>query len=462
MYSPQYPEEQKYFDLLWQISLRGASHGDVETAEGSSSDSELLSGNAAVQFFNKSNVGTSYLEIIWSMCTPTDTMSKRQFYTALRYICMIQNGNISQCIKERMTLERHLNIGLPRFSGIQAPVFPTATGNGKVAPISNSIVMASPVVGNNANAYAITAVDYGKYLDLFIYYDSDCDGYLTFEESIAVFSMSGLHLDISLRVFQLADCDNDSQLNSKEFAVAFHLILCNIKKGLPIPKNASPHKSIPSKSGYINPEDGIMLVRREALIRGLSLSNCKYWKERGHIYDLIPLENNNFKEILIDIICLDQNSANKMRTLTNSDLIYKNASEYHIMEVSSLSRGWVVYEMSNMQRTKVPIFHDNDPFSVKKLNDIIDRAVGEGFRFMKLSNEGDRQHVVQAVLNNFGSFEGFIERLKELQSIYCGNLKPKASTPSIVSQRRPVVNAESRSVKQLVDELEAFLQRISV
>ena len=146
--------------------------------------------------------------------------------------------------------------------------------------------MASPVVGNNANAYAITAVDYGKYLDLFIYYDSDCDGYLTFEESIAFFSMSGLHLDISLRVFQLADCDNDSQLNSKEFAVAFHLILCNIKKGLPIPKNglplmlmvflenapnlnpaspvASPHKSIPSKSGYINPEDGIMLVRREA------------------------------------------------------------------------------------------------------------------------------------------------------------------------------------------------------
>ena len=66
---------------------------------------------------------------------------------------------------------------------------------------------------------------------------------------------------------------------------------------------ASPHKSIPFKSGYINPEDGIMLVRREALIRGLhklSLSsegiNCEYWKERGHIYDLIPKENN-FKKV---------------------------------------------------------------------------------------------------------------------------------------------------------------------
>ena len=39
---------------------------------------------------------------------------------------------------------------------------------------------------------------------------------------------------------------------------------------------------------------------------------------------------------------------------------------------------------------------------------------------MKFSNEDDRQRVVQAVLNNFGSYEGFMERLNELQSIYCG------------------------------------------
>ena len=152
--------------------------------------------------------------------------------------------------------------------------------------------------------------------------------------------------------------------------------------------------------GYINPEDGIMLVRKEALLQALNMLNLnseginnKYWKERGNIYDLIPKENN-FKQVKfsllrderyavfsyqwktpwdrlifyindlnnpmlcdwlwVDIICLDQNNKNKMRTIANnSDFIYKNAAEYHIMEVSSLKRGWIVYEISSVQRTKV-------------------------------------------------------------------------------------------------------------
>ena len=151
--------------------------------------------------------------------------------------------------------------------------------------------------------------------------------------------------------------------------------------------------------GYCNPEDGIMLVRKEALLQALNMLNLnsegintKYWKERGNIYDLIPKENN-FKQVKfsllrderyavfsyqwktpwdrltfyindlnnpmlcdwlwVDIICLDQNNKNKMRTIANSDLIYKNASEYHIMEVSSLKRGWIVFEISSVQRTKV-------------------------------------------------------------------------------------------------------------
>lgn len=436
MYSPKYPDEQKYFDFLWQISL-----GDVETTEGTLSGSEVLSGNLAVKFFNRSNVGTSYLKLVWSMSTPTATMSKPQFYTALRYIYMIQNGD-TPVTTERMLSGRHLNIGLPRFSGIQLPVYyptvPAAAEKGTRTLNSNSnscvttALPSPPAVANKATAYVITAVEYGNYHKLFISYDRDRDGYLTVQESMAVFHMSGLHTDLLRQIFQLVDCDKDSRINSKEFAIAFRLILCNMKWGLPIPTNGLPlmlatflanapnitdsctpnqsfsnpasHtaynlKSISSKSGYINPEDGIMLVRKEALIRGLCnlpLSsegiNIKYWKERGNIYDIIPRENN-FKEvkfsflrderyavllyqwitpwnrlalymndvrnpllcewIWIDIICLDQNSENKMRTMINSDYIYKHASEYRIMEVSSLSRGWIVYELSNIQRTKV-------------------------------------------------------------------------------------------------------------
>ena len=83
MYAPQNPVEHAYFDSLWQTALVGADAAN-------SLDSEL-SGKAAVQFFQRSNIDTSYLKMVWSLSTPTATMSKPQFYTALRYISMIQN-----------------------------------------------------------------------------------------------------------------------------------------------------------------------------------------------------------------------------------------------------------------------------------------------------------------------------------------------------------------------------------
>ena len=127
MYSPPNSTEYAYFDLLWQTALIGADGG-------SALDSEL-SGKAAVQFFQRSNIDTSYLKRVWSLSTPTATMSKQQFYTALRYISMIQNGNIP-ISKARLLSGMHLNIGLPRFSGIDVPVNPVTTP-GAETPSSN-------------------------------------------------------------------------------------------------------------------------------------------------------------------------------------------------------------------------------------------------------------------------------------------------------------------------------------
>ena len=150
---------------------------------------------------------------------------------------------------------------------------------------------------------------------------------------------------------------------------------------------------------YINPEDGIMLVRKEALIQGLGKLRlnsegikAKYWQEKGNIYELIPKENN-FKAVKfadlkaleyaafsyqwvtcwdkliryitdpknlvrcewlwVDIICLNQNAEDKMKTINISDWIYQCAKEYHIMEVSSLNRGWIVFEISSVPRSMV-------------------------------------------------------------------------------------------------------------
>ena len=226
MYSPKNSLEHSYFDTLWQSAL---------IFSGTPLDSKL-NAKEALQFFQKSNIDTSYLKMVWSLSSPTTSMTKPQFYTALRYISMIQNGYIP-ISKVRMLSEFKLNIGLPRFSIVDLPenlspeAFTTALSPAPAASLS---------VNNNAAAYAITAIDHGKYHDLFVSYDGDRDGYLTAEESLVVFRKSGLQADLLLQIFHLADCDKDSRLTSKEFAVAFHLILCNTKKGLPVPTNGLP------------------------------------------------------------------------------------------------------------------------------------------------------------------------------------------------------------------------------
>jgi hypothetical protein len=53
---------------------------------------ELLGGGNAVKFFEKSGLEIQSLKQIWSRCTPNPAMSKQEFFVALRYIAMAQNG----------------------------------------------------------------------------------------------------------------------------------------------------------------------------------------------------------------------------------------------------------------------------------------------------------------------------------------------------------------------------------
>jgi hypothetical protein len=77
-YVPQNPTEQHYFENLFRIA----------NVDGT----EELGGRAAVQFFNQSGVDTGFLKQIWALSTPAATMNRQQFFTALRFITMIQNG----------------------------------------------------------------------------------------------------------------------------------------------------------------------------------------------------------------------------------------------------------------------------------------------------------------------------------------------------------------------------------
>jgi hypothetical protein len=104
---------------------------------------------------------------------------------------------------------------------------------------------ASPV------SYAFGEGDVQKYQALFGQYDADHDGFITGAEAVKLFSQSGLSREVAVLenicasspafqvlrdVWNLADQDQDSKLNPKEFAVAFHLIVCASKRNMPMPK----------------------------------------------------------------------------------------------------------------------------------------------------------------------------------------------------------------------------------
>lgn len=77
-YIPQHPIELQYYNTLFSIANGG--------------NSQELGGSDAVKFFKMSGVDVGFLKQIWGLSTQSATMNIQQFYTALRFITMIQNG----------------------------------------------------------------------------------------------------------------------------------------------------------------------------------------------------------------------------------------------------------------------------------------------------------------------------------------------------------------------------------
>ncbi len=88
------------------------------------------------------------------------------------------------------------------------------------------IVSLNQNAGPDAALYAMTPADHLKYHQLFIQYDINQDGLLSEPEAVGILSKSGISTDQLNAIYTMADDDKDTRLNSKEFCVAFHIILC--------------------------------------------------------------------------------------------------------------------------------------------------------------------------------------------------------------------------------------------
>ena len=168
------------------------------------------------------------LRTIWSLCTPVATMSLGQFYTAMRYISLAQSGEMP-ISRDRLMSTMNQTFPLPVFSGIAVP-----------PPPPQNVTPSPPTGGSSVPPFAITPEEHAKYHGLFLSYDKDGDGYITANEAVPIFAKSGLDNALLAVIWQMSDLDRDNRLTSKEFSLAFHLILCVGKRKLPCPSSLPP------------------------------------------------------------------------------------------------------------------------------------------------------------------------------------------------------------------------------
>jgi hypothetical protein len=116
------------------------------------------------------------------------------------------------------------------------------------------------------------------------------------------------------------------------------------------------------------------------------------------------------KYIWMDIGCLNQLDGNRMTTIQRSDEIYYNAKEYHLMEVGSLSRGWVLFELSSVPKTLLPITHFTTS-DANMLNMAKATFKRSGFEGCKFSKESDRILVRKKILEKYGDMQAFNNKI---------------------------------------------------
>jgi hypothetical protein len=90
-YKPTDPLEWKYYQYLWDVAHKRPQPGQGDPVVSSQGE---LSGLDAVTFFMRSNVDKGFLKQIWTMSTSGASMNMFQFFVALRFITMLQNGEI--------------------------------------------------------------------------------------------------------------------------------------------------------------------------------------------------------------------------------------------------------------------------------------------------------------------------------------------------------------------------------
>ena len=168
------------------------------------------------------------------------------------------------------------------------------------------------------------------------------------------------------------------------------------------------------KEGNLNaliPPESFKAVQWEDLAATpYAVMSYQWLSKWGPMVEFILLSAERVKAdyMWIDVLCLDQMDPAKMTTIKRSDEIYYNAQEYHLMEIGSLFRGWVLFELSSVKETLLPpcthLSNTQDRAGIEHMKDFLGTR---GFDSCKFTEEADRAVVKKKILDRYGSVPSF-------------------------------------------------------
>ena len=143
-------------------------------------------------------------------------------------------------------------------------------------------------------------------------------------------------------------------------------------------------------------------------LKALTYAVISYqWTQKWHSMVKFILNSPNRVKadwMWIDCKCLDQMDKNKMATISRSDEIYLNAKEYHLIEIGSLTRGWVLFELSSVVLPPIIHISTQDPAGKVVLKK---HLASTGFEGSAFKVEDDRDVVRKKIVSKYKSVPYF-------------------------------------------------------
>ena len=147
-----------------------------------------------------------------------------------------------------------------------------------------------------------------------------------------------------------------------------------------------------------------------------AVMSYQWLSQWGSIGDFILLSENRVLQpyMWIDALCLDQLDPGKMMTIQRSDEIYFHAKAYHLMELGSLTRGWVLFELSSVKPSMLPPkihLSKHDPASIDVTKQFLR---DKGFDGCEFTEESDRKVVRDKIILKYGTIDKFNLKIVEI------------------------------------------------